>query len=310
MPLDPKAEMLLRQLAELEGPPLHTLGPAQARQLFHESTLRMQAGPVAVEKTWDLRIPGPYREIPVRVYRPSGTAPLPVLVYYHGGGWVIGDLDGYDDVCCRLADAAGCLVVSVDYGLAPEHKFPQPVEEAYAALSWVADHAEDIGGDKDRLAVGGDSAGGNLSAVVSLLARDRGGPSLRMQVLIYPATDLASETASRQEYSHGFFLEEADMQWFGRCYLRSSEDVFNPLVSPLRAKNHAGLPPAFVITAEYDPLHDEGVAYAERLRACGVPVEHHDYSGMIHGFVSMSGIFEQAQQALAAAGAALHKAFA
>jgi acetyl esterase/lipase len=226
--------------------------------------------------------------------------PLPVLVFIHGGGFVLGDLDQYDDICRRLCNGAHAIVISVDYGLAPEWKFPTSVEECYAVTRWAYEHAEALGGDPRRLAIAGDSSGGNFAAAVTLLARDRGenAPQLMYQALLYPAVDLFGESGSKSRLASGYFLEAGDMLWFRECYLPSEEAAKDPLASPLLAESHAGLPPLFIITAEFDPLHDEGVAYADKLSRAKVPVEHVDYPGMIHGFISMTWLFDDAMDAI------------
>jgi acetyl esterase len=265
--------------------------------------------PEEVGKVENRTIPGPAGEIPVRIYTPYGQGPFPSLVYYHGGGWVVGDLDGADVPCRLLTNRANCVVVSVDYRLAPEHKFPAAVEDAYAAAKWVVENAPSIQVDPARVAVGGDSAGGNLAAVVALMARDRGGPSLLYQMLIYPVTHHAYNTDSYRENAEGYFLTKDMMVWFWNHYLRDEQDGKNPYASPLLADNLSGLPPALVITAEYDPLRDEGEAYAERLKAAGIPVEVTRYNGMIHGFFWMPGALEQGKKAIEQAANALKQAF-
>jgi acetyl esterase len=248
--------------------------------------------------------------MPVRLYTPPGRGPFPVLVYFHGGGWVIGNIAAYDPTCRALTNAAGCVVVSVEYRLAPEHKFPAAPEDCYAALQWVATNAAAINGEPARLAIGGDSAGGNLTAVVAQMARDRGGPPLVYQVLVYPVTDYNYNTASYRENADGYLLTRDAMGWFWNHYLRSQADGSNPLASPLRAPNLRGLPPALVLTAEFDPLRDEGEAYAARLQETGVPVTLKRYDGMIHGFFSLGTVLDQGKQAMADAAAALRGAFA
>ena len=221
-----------------------------------------------------------------------------MLLYFHGGGWVIGNIESSDALCRILTNAAGCIVVSVDYRLAPEHPFPAAVDDAYHAAMWAAANAASFGGDPLRLAVGGDSAGGNLAAVVAQIARDRGKPAIRFQLLIYPVTDAACDTPSYSENADGYFLTRDAMQWFWNHYARSDADRNHPYASPLRASNLAGLPAALVITAEFDPLRDEGERYAERMRAAGTPVQLTRYDGMIHGFFAMGAMIDQGRTAI------------
>src|SRR5581483_1117552 len=304
MPLDPKARELLDQLAALGSPPLNELPVPEARQLL-ASLLVAPAEPARVAKVENRSIPGSAGAIPIRIYTPEGTPPFPVLVWLHGGGWVLGSLETHDALCRSLARAVPAVVVAVDYRLAPEHKFPAAAEDAYAATAWVAAHAGEIGADARRVAVGGDSAGGNLAAVVSLMARDRGGPRLAHQLLVYPATDAGLEHASMRENADGYWLTRDMMAWFWNLYLGGARDGGSPLASPLRAQDLRGLPPATVITAEFDPLRDEGEAYAARLRAAGVPVDLRRWDGMIHGFFAMETIFPQGRAAVEHAAAAL-----
>jgi acetyl esterase len=247
--------------------------------------------------------------VPVRVYTPAGTGPFPALVYFHGGGWVLGGIESHDDLCRVLTNRAGCVTVSVDYRLAPESKFPAAAEDAFAATRWVAENAVAIGADPARIAVGGDSAGGNLSAVVAQMTRDRGGPQLAHQVLLYPAVDAAMDTASYRTNADGYLLTRADMIWFWKHYLSSEAERSNPYASPLRAKNMAGLAPALILTAEYDPLRDEGEAYGVRLRQAGVPVTCTRYDGAIHGFVSLSNVADIGKKGVEQVSAALRAAF-
>jgi acetyl esterase len=221
------------------------------------------------------------------VYTPAGEGPLPVVVYFHGGGWVIGDLEVVDQPCRQLASAAGAIVVSVDYRLAPEHRYPAAFDDSYAATVWVGAHAAEIGGDPARLAVAGDSAGGNLAAAVALAARDRGGPELAAQLLIYPVTDFNFGTASYQDNREGYLLTKGSMQWFWAHYLGAQDLDKDPYACPLRADSLVGLPPAYVATSEYDPLRDEGEAYARRLEEAGVAVTAKRFDGMLHGFFWM-----------------------
>jgi acetyl esterase len=255
----------------------------------------------------DRTIPGPAGEIPVRVYRPNAGDGLPVVVYFHGGGWVCGSLKTHDNVCRSLANGVGAVVVSVDYRMAPEDKFPAAVDDAFAATQWVHEHAAELGVDAARLAVAGDSAGGNLAAVVSLLARDAGGPPIAFQLLVYPVTDHEFTSRSMEENAEGYFLTRGDMQWFFSHYLRSDADGDDPRVSPIRASDLRNLPPALVITAEYDPLRDQGKAYAEALRAAGNEVEAVSYDGMFHGFFGMDAMIDVAKVALDDAADALRR---
>jgi acetyl esterase len=308
MGLDPQARALLDQFVTAGLPPLNALPVPTAREVAMQ--LRAAAGaPEAVAHVAERTIPGPAGQISLRIYTPAGNPPFPVLVFFHGGGWVIGNLDTHDGVCRSLTNAAGCMVVSVDYRLAPEHKFPAAAEDADAATHWVATNAAAIGADPTRVAVGGDSAGGNLTAVVTLMARARGTPRLCLQLLVYPVTDARMDTASYRENAEGYFLTRDMMEWFWNHYLGSDADGQNPYASPLRATDLHGLPAALMITAEFDPLRDEGEAYAARLREAGVPVRLTRYPGMIHGFFGMASMIDQAKTAIAEAGTALRRAF-
>ncbi len=309
MPLDPQAKAFLDQLAASGAPPLNALPVEEARKALLE-LFAPKEEPEPVGKVEDRKIAGPAGAIPVRIYTPQGSGPFPVLVYFHGGGWVIGNLETHDPVCRKLTRAAGCTVVSVDYRLAPEHKFPAGPEDCYAATRWVAENAASLGADPARIAVGGDSAGGNLAAVVALMARDRGGPPLAYQLLIYPVTDHAFDNPSYRENADGYLLTRDAMIWFWNHYLSHEEEGKNPYASPLKARDLRGLPPALVITAEFDPLRDEGEAYAERLREAGVPVTCSRYHGMIHGFFSLSEIMDQGKKAIEEAAQALRLALA
>jgi acetyl esterase len=238
----------------------------------------------------------------------SAGAALPLVAFFHGGGWVLCGLDSHDEACRQLANGTGAIVMSVDYRLAPEHRFPTAAEDAYAATRWLADHGADLGGDPARLAVAGDSAGGNLAASVALMARDRGGPALVFQLLVYPVLDHSFDTGSYKENATGYFLTVDAMRWFWAQYLGPHGDGSDPYVSPLRAADLSGLPPAHVVTAEFDPLRDEGEAYAARLSAAGVPTEARRYDGAFHGFFSMTAVLDAAAAASAAAHTALRGA--
>lgn len=310
MPLDSQTRAFLDQLALLPAWYDVPLDEARKQRVLAAPTLNGPAEPV--QKVEDRGIPGPGGTIPVRIYTPRGEGPFPILVYFHGGGWVLSNLETHDALCRKLTNRAGCLVVSVDYRLAPEHKFPAAVEDSYAAASWVAEHARELNGDPTRLAVGGDSAGGNLSAVTTLLAREQGGPSIRFQFLIYPVTDHFAGSTQRQSFienGEGYFLTREGMKRFLGYYLPSPEHGTDPRFAPLQANDLSGLPPALVVTAEYDPLRDEGEAYAERLRKAGVPVILKRYDGMIHGFFTMAGVIDQSNKAIDETAEILRQAF-
>lgn len=250
-----------------------------------------------VHEVADRAATGPAGDIPVRVYRPAADPALPVVVFFHGGGWVIGSVETHDNTCRSLANGVGAVVVSVEYRLAPEHTFPAAIDDAFAATRWVWEHANQIGGDAGRVALAGDSAGGNLAAVVALRAREESGPPLAYQALIYPVTDYEFDSASMRDNATGFFLERDSMRWFYGHYLRDPSDGADWRVSPARARDLSGLPPAFVLTAEFDPLRDQGEAYARRLAAAGVDVDLRRYDGVFHGFFGMRDLMEPAQQA-------------
>jgi acetyl esterase len=307
MSLNPQAQAYLERLAAFKMPPIHTLVPEQLRQ-----GMRMQLAQSGAQEpiahVADRTIPGPTSALPIRIYTPEGSGPFPILVFFHGGGFVIGDLDTHDGVCRRLANGAGCIIVSVDYPLAPEHTFPAAPNAGYAATQWVARHAVEFNGDASRIALGGDSAGGNLATVVAQMVRDQGGPALVFQLMIYPDTDFRRETPSVEAYAgkYGNITKE-DHAWFTKHYLNSAEEIEHPYASPLLAPSLRGLPPALIITAEYDTMRDEGEQYGQRLKEAGVPVTVTRYQGMVHEFVRQP--FEQSKQALAECAAALQTAF-
>jgi acetyl esterase len=308
--LDPQAKAVIDLVIKSGRPAYHQLSPKEARQLFKETRPAATPVPPEIGLVRDLAADGPHGPIPLRLYRPKGvvaTAALPTLVFFHGGGWVIGDLDTHDVLCRQLTAEAGVGVIAVDYRLAPEHKFPVAVDDSWAATRWVAAHAVELGVDTSRLAVGGDSAGGNLAAVVALLARDQGGPALALQILIYPVTDLGAEAQSYSDFAEGFMLTRESMRWFRAHYLARADEATDWRVSPLRAASLAGLPPALVVTAGFDPLRDEGAAYARKLREAGVRVDAIDYGGMVHGFAGMGRLLESANRAVAHVAASLRQ---
>ncbi|MBY0510637.1 MAG: alpha/beta hydrolase [Rhodospirillaceae bacterium] len=307
MPLDPIAKAIIDQMSAMNAIPLSQMSAAAYRAM--NNAVPRPPSMIQLAEITDRTIPGPDGDVPVRIYKASQEPNQPCLVFFHGGGFVICGLDSHDGTCRALSKATGCTVVSVDYRLAPEHKFPAGVEDSYAATLWVAKNASALGIDANRIAVGGDSAGANFATVVALLIRERGGPKLRHQMLIYPVTDQTCSTESYDLFARDYFLTKEMMIWFRDHYLPTGHDPADPLASPLHMENLADLPPATVITAEYDPLRDEGEAYAARLKKAGVAVDMKRYDGVFHGFFSMGGVLPQADQALAFATERLRQAF-
>jgi len=309
--LDPQARAVLELVVTSGRPAYHQLSPKDARQLFRETRPASTPTPPDIGLVKNLAADGPRGPIPLRVYRPArvpASTPLPALMFFHGGGWVIGDLETHDVLCRQLtADSEAC-VVAVDYRLAPEHKFPAAVDDAWAATRWVAARAGELAIDAGRLAVGGDSAGGNLAAVVALMARDQAGPPIRLQALLYPVTDRAAETRSYRDFADGFMLTRESMRWFAAHYLNAAEEAADWRASPIRARSLAGLPPALIVTAGFDPLRDEGHAYAERLRDAGGRVDYVCYGGMLHGFVPMGRLIDTGNRAVSLIAGSLRQA--
>lgn len=300
MPLHPQYDAMLRQLAELEGPPLIELPISTGREMYR--TMQPEAPEIAVGDVTDVDAGG----VPARIYRPEGDGPWSVAMMFHGGGWVIGDLVTADCQSREICSGANVLVISVDYRLAPEHRFPAAAEDCYAATVWAADHAADHGGVASRLAVVGDSAGGNLAAVVAQMARDRDGPSIAFQLLVYPVTDgVHFDRTSYRDNADGYLLTAESMHWFWDHYAPEPQQRRNPYASPLLAEDLSNLPPALVMTAEYDPLRDEGEDYARQLSSAGVATELVRYDGFIHGFFGQTRTIEAARQAMSKACAKL-----
>ena len=311
MRLDPQVQELLAAMAESGIAPVHEMSPDEARAQFEAVAAARPAPEVTLDSVVESRIPGPAGEIPVRTYRPVASAPVPGIVYFHGGGHVFGSLDTHDSVARSLCAGAGCLVMSVDYRLAPEHRFPAAVDDAWAATTWLAGNAAALGVDPGRIAVAGDSAGANLATVTALMARDAGGPALCFQLLVYPITDYAGGTGSYTRFAEGYgVLGAQTMQWFRDHYLGDGDDHRDWRASPLRAPDLSGLPPALVVTAGHDVLHDEGEAYARALAGAGCEARHADYPGAIHGFFAMAPMLDIASAAQADAVAALREVFA
>jgi len=306
MPLDPDMKALLDQMAAAKVPAFHQMTPQAAREQMARRTAGGDTVPVA--RVEDRKVAGPNGDIPIRIYTPNGNGPFGVLVYFHGGGWVVGSIEMTDQPCRMITNEAGCVTVSVDYRLAPEHKFPAGPEDCYAATMWVAENAVSIKCDAGRIAVGGTSAGATLAAATALMARDRGAPKIAYQLLVYPATQRELNTPSQKQFAEdGYILSRADMEWFWGHYLASDADARNPYACPARAKTLGGLPPALVITAEYDPLCDEGAAYAARLKEAGVETEYVKYEGMVHGFISVAVLHPVSTKALKHTASAMKK---
>jgi acetyl esterase len=299
MPLDPEIQAVLSAMAAMNAPAMSQGSPEAARAAFRFMTVDMRRpeSVVPVKETEDVVIPTPDGDVPARIYRPDVAAPTPTVLFIHGGGFVIGDIETHDNQARSICAYTDSVVVSIDYRLAPEAPWPAAVNDAYAAVRWAADSVDELGGDANRLAVAGDSAGGNLSAAVALRCRDEG-PQLAGQLLIYPGVDMDPDAAyqSRIDNAEGYFLTAGDMVWFRDQYLGGTSDWADPMMSPIKAGDLSGLAPAVVATAEYDPLRDEGNAYADALRAAGVEVESRCYDGMIHGFFDM-GPFSAAARA-------------
>jgi len=296
MPVDPQIQALLDMGAGV--PATNTLSVAQARAQY-EGRIRLMAQPATVETVRERVIQGPGGDLRLRIYRPPGDGPFPLLAFFHGSGFVLCSLDTHDGMCRNLCAGAGCVVISVDYRLAPEHKYPAGLDDCVFATRWIADHAGELEGDAQRLVVGGDSAGGNLAAAAALRLRDEGGPPLVGQLLIYPVTDYHTPgTASYRENAEGYGLTRDTMVWFWDHYLTDATQAADPYVSPLRAANLANLPPALVQTAEYDPLRDEGDTYAAKLRAVGTPATLSRWDGMNHGFLFWVGRVDRAGEAM------------
>jgi acetyl esterase len=305
MPLAPEYEAMFAALAAEPGPKISQLSPAEGREMYR--MMRPVNPEVAIGSVEDRTIDTGVGGIPVRIYRPQGDGPMPILVNFHGGGWVIGDLDTADAVCRAMAEAAGCIVISVDYRLAPEHVYPAAVEDAYAATCWAAENAAELGGS-GKLAVTGESAGGNLAAVVCQKARDENGPKIDYQLLAYPVVDHDLTRASYDENGEGYLLEKDTMVWFWDHYCEPGRRN-EPAASPLKAESLAGLPPAAVLTAEFDPLRDEGAAYAEALTAAGVDAKLICFDGLVHDFLATVELFGCSRAAFNQAVAELKRAF-
>ncbi len=309
--LDPQARALLDLIASRGLPPTHELTPAEARSFYRERRFFTQPDPPPMAECRDLAAPGPNGAIPLRLYRAeAGAAPAPVLVYFHGGGWTIGDLDTHDVLCRQLAQRSGCVVIAVDYRLGPEHRFPAAVQDAEAATRWVQAQAVALGVDARRLAVGGDSAGGNLAAVVSLLLRDGAGdaPAPRLQLLIYPATDMRAVAPSHTHNGQGYLLTRDTIDYFRAHYIDDPALYADWRASPLLHPRLGGLPPTLVLTAGYDPLRDEGLQYADALSAAGVPTQYICFERQIHGFITMGKLLAEADTAVSLCAETLRRA--
>ena len=311
MPLDTQVEALLEAAKKANVAELWQLSPHDARAEYRRRTERLKID-VDIHRFEDRDIDGPGGSIPIRIYTPrelTSGEKLPVLVWFHGGGYVIGDLDTHDSACRALANETDCIVVAVDYRLAPENKFPAAVDDCFAAFRWVIKNAPTINADGARVAVGGDSAGGNLAAVVSILARNAGLPNIVFQLLIYPVTAPEPETKSHHAFAEGYLLTRKTITWFFTHYIRNSKDTKDFRYAPLEADDLSSLPPALVIVAGYDPLRDEGVEYAEALIHAGNRVRLSNYEGMVHGFYLMGGMVDASRRAISESAAMLREAF-
>jgi len=310
MPIDPAARVLIDAMA-VGFPKLHEMpSGTEARRRIVEAMHDVEPEREPIHHVEDRTIAVDGGEIAVRIYRPSADDGLPVVVFFHGGGWVLCDLDSHDAMARRMANTSGCIVVATDYRLAPEYRFPTAANDCYAALCWAAENASTFGGDPSRLAVFGDSAGGNLAAAVAQMARDTGTPNLRLQILAYPVIDAACDTTSHRTIGRDYMLWTEEVQWTWQQYLSKPADGDHPYASPSRAASLAGLAPALVITPEFDPLRDEGEAYARALDAAGVPTQHTRYDGMFHSFLTFTNLLPAADRAHEQIADALRSAFA
>ena len=308
--LHPQIQEVLRVMAEAKLRPIEAMTPPEARQQMEAMARARKAEPLPVAKVEERMIPGPAGEIRLRFYWPQAVGPVPAIVYYHGGGHVIGSLDTHDFVARNLCGGTQALVASVDYRMGPEHKFPAAIDDSFAALNWVYANAESLGADPTRIGVHGDSAGANLAAVVALLARDAESPKLCLQSLVYPVTDYNIVGDSYDKYAQGYgILTKEAMVWFRDHYLRTPEDADDWRASPIKAASLAGAAPAIVVTAECDVLHDDGLRYAEALQRASVPVDYREYPGMIHAFFGMVPAVDDAMNAQRAVWAAFKRAF-
>lgn len=306
----PQAQAILDGAEEAGGPPLNEMPIADARAALDEIPKNFGVPLAPVARIDRITIPGPGGAMDARLVVPNGAGPepLPLLVYYHGGGWALGHVESHLREACYYAAGAGCAVLVPDYRLAPEHRFPAASEDSYAALQWAFDHAATLNIDPTRIAVGGDSAGGHLAAVTTQRARDEG-PPIVFQVLVYPVTDTYQDTGTYTSRADGYFLTRASMKWFIDLYLNNASERDDPRASPIRAARFDGLPPAILCTAGFDPLCDEGAAYADKLKAAGIAVDYINYPGQIHGFVSMGGAIDEGRAFLDRACSALRTAF-
>ncbi len=309
MPFHPQVQAIRDRLDAASIPNLYTLPIEQAREQDLRGTLSTAGKSEPVHEVRDFAIPGEAGDIAARLYRPASAEPLPALVYFFGGGWALGTLDTSDAVLRMISNLAGCACVAVSYRLAPEHKFPAAVDDCYAGAAWVAANAAELGIDPARLAVGGDSSGGNLAAAVTLKAKQQGGPAFVHQLLVYPNTDASADTESMREVIDEHFFNKNAIAWYWGMYLAAPDDGKNPLASPLLAPDLSGLPPATVLTAELDPLRDEAEQYGTKLAEAGVPAEIIRYDGMMHGFFTMVGILDVAKEAVQVAADRLARAF-
>jgi acetyl esterase len=307
--LDSKSKAFLDQLVETGAPAFHQLTPEENRNAMLKIVPTVTIPSQSVDSIQEQFIPVKDGEIKVRIYTPKGEGNFPILVYFHGGGFVFGDLEMVDAPLRAITNAAKCIVISVDYRLAPEHSFPTAAEDAYSAVKWVAENAHTFSGDSRRIAVAGDSAGGNLAAVVCLMAREQGSPTICFQALLYPCTDFSKDHLSKHHFAEGYFLSREDMKYFEKQYFRTEEEKKNIYASPLLADDLSGLPDALVVTAGYDPLRDEGQAYANRLNDAGVKVKYHCYDDTIHGFFILGGVIDQGKELIEEVSSSLKSVF-